>query len=58
MDAEEHYLRGGEIDEQDAIRTEQLAGAAERQAQEELARQVEASAQQIDDEDDFTSVNL
>ena len=58
MDAEEHYLRGGEIDEQAARREAQMNGAAERQAQEDLARQVEASVQQIDDEDDFTSVNL
>lgn len=58
MDAEEHYLRGGEMDEQAARREAQMNGAAERQAQEDLARQVEASVQQIDDEDDFTSVNL
>ena len=63
MDAEEHYLRGNEIDvtDEDAQASAlmaQLSGSAERQAQADLAQHVGESAQQIDEEDDFSNVSL
>lgn len=64
LDAREHYMRGNEIDETytaaqtSAEMINEISHSAEKQAQEELAKQVSSTVLQNDEDDDFTNISL